>query len=210
MNESSHAAKLDEVESVLRPLLKREGFRCTNRNCRRESEPGLIQILNFQLGQSGSSLSDSFTLNLRIYLEEVHELLHAGNHPPKSISEPNCEFRARLLTLLPSGTDRWLKLDASPECVAQEVSEALTSIGFPILRRYLTRNSILSEWRQRDGAAIRWIGRAEAAVGILLARRGETQEATNVFQRWFDGGNPVARPFVNRVARNLGLELIGA
>ncbi len=210
MSEPSHAAKLDVVEAALRPLLEREAFHCAKRTCRRESEAGLIQVLNFQLGQPASSRADCFTLNLGIYLDEVHEILHAANHPPTIITEMDCEFRGRLFALAPSGEDRWLKLDAPSSSLATEVTDVLTSTGLRILERFGSRKAILDEWRQRGGFETPWIGRTQAAVGILLARNGETQTAAGVFRSWLDRANPVARPFVNRVARKLGLELNGA
>src|SRR3712207_1951027 len=105
MTGTAYAKAMSAVVSQLHPVLKRNGFRKRRHTFNREPEDGLVQVVNFQMGahQVGepvevpglrADLYGRFTVNLGVFLRDVHDLL-AEFDVPAFVSEYHCEIRRR-------------------------------------------------------------------------------------------------------------------
>jgi hypothetical protein len=72
------------------PLLKRAGFRKRRHSFNREAEPGIVQVVSFQLGRN---LYRRFTINLGVYVPEM--VLDEHERRDGWVNEYNCQLRQR-------------------------------------------------------------------------------------------------------------------
>ena len=52
MEKSLYAQAVDKIQSAIRPLLRERGFRVRGRTLNRQTDDGLIQVVNIQMGPS--------------------------------------------------------------------------------------------------------------------------------------------------------------
>ena len=117
MAETEFARAMKEVVGELQPLLKGHGFRKQRHTFNRECEPGLVQVVNFQMGPFDppgtdeipglrENLYGKFAVNLGIFVEELHgQFSHVPR--PKFVAEYYCEIRRRLGELMPGEGEYW-------------------------------------------------------------------------------------------------------
>jgi hypothetical protein len=225
MTGSTNPQLLDSVQAPCVQYLKQLGFEHRGRTLNRETETGLIQVVNFQLGQR--YLAGLFTINLGVFIQEIHD---ATSSVPISglVSESSCEIRARIGRLMPVGHDHWWrlseaqKLDSiavglteklpilqpfrSPD-LSQNVLSSVQDYGLPFLERFAARSKIIEAW-QRDQLREWMPPRAPLSIGIILAQQGETERARKLIRDYYTRVDKVGhRRFVMHVARSLGLEI---
>ena len=110
----SAAAVMASVVSALAPALKVTGFKKRRHTFNRIAEPGLVHVVNFQMGQFPigayeipglrPNLYGRFTVNLGVFVREVYEATQRTT-ASAFVQEYACEFRVRLGRLLsPPGT----------------------------------------------------------------------------------------------------------
>lgn len=145
---SDYSETMKQIVNDVHPLLKDAGFRKRRNTFNRETEQGLIQVLDFQMGpyEPGPqyelppikvNLYGKFTVNLGIYIEEVHSRL-VGTRPASFIPEYWCEIRGRLPELMPEEewpiTEKgagWWSLDEPSEGTAVELRALITRYALP-------------------------------------------------------------------------------
>ena len=192
---SPFVIRMDEVQKIIDPSLKELGFKKSQRTYNRQTEPGLVQVINFQMGRfeppsTGpspvppwlkSDMYGKFTVNLGVFVEEVVKTL--GLKPENFISEPSCMIRRRLGFLIgPERKDVWWNLDAPAENITQEIKPLLLSIGFDFLNRFASRSAIISDYLKFNKINGSGSPRARLDVGIILATRGDMLGAENLFR----------------------------
>jgi len=156
----------DVVRSVT-PLLKRAGFRKRRHTFNRTPEPGLVHVLNFQMGAFNPPgpgaeahvapleslepgyLYGRFTINLGVY---VAGMVIEGGETGSWVNHYNCQFRKRIGGLL-TGEDVWWSLEV-PDEMASVVETALSLAGLPWLDRFLHTSSIVDAFRSEGCAAL--------------------------------------------------------
>ncbi|WPD24451.1 MAG: DUF4304 domain-containing protein [Candidatus Electrothrix scaldis] len=134
---------------VHKQILKPNGFRKKGMTASRQRT--YPEILNFQSSKWNDSKSAEFTINLGIYIEEIHEC--SGAHPVgDNIKEYNCDMRERIGSLMPGGTDYWWEVreGSDPESIASEVIDALSSFGLPWFDKYQNLVNIASFYENKD------------------------------------------------------------
>jgi hypothetical protein len=77
---------LNHFEIKLKPI----GFQKNGNSLTRESEKGLIQVIDFVLGQNYSITHNHLGLGFGIFTDEWHEHLNFGSKP-KNINESRCD-----------------------------------------------------------------------------------------------------------------------
>jgi hypothetical protein len=157
----------DVVRSVA-PLLKRAGFRKRRHTFNRTLEPGLVHVLNFQMGEfnppgprsvaNGATLESldmpgylygRFTINLGVY---VAGMVIEGDKARNWVNHYNCQLRKRIGQLL-TGEDAWWSLE-SPAEIASVVETALSLAGLPWLDRFSHTSSIVDAFKSEGWAAL--------------------------------------------------------
>jgi hypothetical protein len=102
MSETAFASAMRAVVREIHPMLKRAGFRKRRHTFNRETAPGLVHVVNFQMGpyEVGEhveipglreNLYGKFTVNLGVFIREIHD--HLMDAPPPS-SSPSTTARS--------------------------------------------------------------------------------------------------------------------
>jgi hypothetical protein len=206
------------VVALVAPILKASGFRKQRHTFNRATEPGLVHVISFQMGQFPlgyeiqglrPNLYGKFTVNLGAFVHEVYEVLQRST-PPAFLPEHVCEFRVRLGMLAGPPSDVWWSLDTDAEKLAGDVAEQLGRLAEPWFGRYASRDAIL-RINPATGAPPGWPLRAELALAVMRAHRGERAEAQALLRRYLEEerrnpGHPEHRRWVVDLGRRLGFE----
>jgi hypothetical protein len=217
MGATAYASNMRAVVDELRPLFKRSGFRKQRHTFNREPAPGLIQVINFQMGpyEVGDpveipgfreNLYGKFTVNLGVYVREVHD--HLSRVPaPRFIAEPYCEIRKRLGELMPSAGDIWWSLDHEPDVLAADVAEPLDRVGLPYLDGLSWREAILQAW-YRHGDEIGLPPRGQLSIALIHYHRGERDLAARLVREYLNAEHREEHvDFVATIVADLNLAL---
>ncbi len=183
MAKTPTAQKLDEIQASLALLLKPLGFKKGGRTFRRSFEPGVVQLINLQMSQWGGR----FTVNLSVFIEEAFTA-YFSQPAPKTIPEYAGQIATRLGHLLGRG-DFWWELDETFTIILDDLTPALMQNGIDFLDQFKTRDAIIAshisaaDCRHHDLSKSKFIHhRARLDVAIILAKRGEMDEATRLFK----------------------------
>lgn len=159
---------MKDVVRDVTPLLRRGGFRKRRHTFNRTPEPGLVHVLNFQMGEFNPPgprseghvaalesldmpgyLYGRFTINLGVY---VAGMVLEGGEPRTWVNHYNCQLRKRIGELL-TGEDVWWSLE-SPDEIASVVETTLSLAGLPWLNRFSHTSSIVDAFRSEGWAAL--------------------------------------------------------
>ena len=218
MAEIAYAAKVKAVVGELHPWLKEHGFRKRRHTFNREPEPGLVQVVNFQMGpyEVGDAvelpglrenLYGEFAVNLGVFLDEIHASLEEYSRP-NFVAESHCEIRKRLGELMPAEGDVWWNLDHESEVLAADVGAALERFGVPWLDRLASRDSILQAW-YREGNEIGFAPRGQFVAALIHWHRGEEELAKRLLRQYLrEELVPGHADYVNDVVERLGIRLV--
>lgn len=151
---------MSRVVADVAPLLKVAGFRKRRHTFNRSPEPGLVQVVNFQMGAfeppgPGSefhrtaresiglagNLYGRFTVNLGVYVAEM--VLPGSDHRGGWVNHYDCQLRKRIGELLALRKDVWWSLDDF-ETAASTALDALQEAGIPWLDGLVSRDAILA------------------------------------------------------------------
>lgn len=186
--------QLDILQAELAKLLKTLGFSRKGRTFKRETEPGLLQIIALQAGpfEIGPALPEpvshlrpdyygKFTVNIGVFVDEIYEL----NNPPlklgRVISDAHCAIRTRLGHITDI-EDRWWSLLDGLDDTTEEVGSLLLHVGVPFLDRFGSREKIIAEWQNFNERELRITNVARLHVAAVLLKRNDRSGATNLFQ----------------------------
>jgi hypothetical protein len=219
MTKSDYAAAVDQIQRALRPMMTARGYKVRGRTFNRQTEDGLTQVVNLQMGPSDppgttyvpglrENLHGLFTINLGVYVPEVARI-HEGGEARSWVQEYHCSVRARLGET--SGAPQGSWWHARPdEDVIQDVRARLERVGFPFLDRFATRDKILSEWAAEGESLEGAAGAPRIVMAIILAERGERERARALLARQVletrNPGHPDCHPdYVRALAARLAL-----
>jgi hypothetical protein len=219
---SPFALRMDEIQKLIDLDLKPLGFKKSGRNYNRQTEPGVVQVISFQMGAFEPptgyvspvpswlkpDLYGKFCVNLGIYVEEL--VRSRGLKLKKFVAEYSCPIRKRLGPLVnPDGQEYWWPLDAPAEEIAEEIGSHLFSAGLDFLNRFASRSAIISDYIQYNDLDSSGSPRARLDVGIILATRGDMDEAAKLFREHLakPRTNSAHVTYVKELASALGVKL---
>lgn len=216
-------ARLDEIQSRIGKSLQPLGFKRKGRTFRRETDHEILQIIAFQAGpfelgpplppqvsHFRPDLYGKFTINLGVYVPEIHE----RTNPPISMNRVICDAHCSIRTRLPhigEGEEIWWQiLDCTDEDV-EDISALLIHVGVAFLDRFRTRELIVRDWISANER----IGRLDVA--MILLRQGDKLGAARLFADHLrkseaEGSEPNRqnhRRYVRELATKLGLGELG-
>ena len=210
------AARMKEVVGRVAPLLRDRGFRKSRHTFNREPEPGLVQVLGFQMGQHHPpgtvelpvlrpNLYGAFTINLGLWLQEAETLGRPGSRP-KFVRDSQCHVHWRIGALLPERGDWWWTLDAPVEELAGLVDSLLADDALPFLDRFASREELLRAWHARDPLVSDYGTAPPFTIATVHAVRGEREPAREIIAAELrDTDRPEARRRILEAAEELGL-----
>jgi hypothetical protein len=174
--------------SAVAPLLRKHGFKKQRNAFNRETEPGLVQVIGFQMGRhmppgtpeiSGTrdDLYGAFTINVGLWFDEVVE---RAKPKAKFVREPDCHLRQRIGSLLTDPADTWWKLDIADDGLVTLANELISEYALPFLDQLDSREAVLAAWHRGDPALADHATLAPYVIAVLHAKRGETEAAEEI------------------------------
>jgi hypothetical protein len=206
---------MDELQTLLNPLLRQAGFRHYGRTYNRTTADGLTHVIGFQMGPFDppgttyfpglrENLYGRFAVNLGVYVPEVARY-HGGREAGRVVHDYDCCIRTRLGPI--SDKERWWKISASAQLVA-ELVHRFQGEAFPLFHRFERRNQVLSEFREvADNTELMTVPRIVCA--IILCNLGKREEARTLLAAQFHDPtcNASHRAYVINLAQRLGFEI---
>ena len=211
---SEPVREMDALQAVLKPDLKRWGFRSRARGYNRPTSDGLTQVIEFQMGRFDppgtyvipgmrENLYGRFTINLGVFVPEVTRYKGVGDAAPAFVREIDCCVRTRIGNLSPEQADLWWSLAPNPSRV-DDIRTRLERDGLPFLERFGTRNKILAELATESGDTFARPRRIKSA--IILAELGRTDEARELLSAQArESDSPPHTEYVRELAGKLRL-----
>jgi hypothetical protein len=186
------ARRMADVVRAVHPLLKEQGFRKRRNAFNRETEPGLVHVVAFQMGryelygEQHDPFQDEygrFWLSFGVWLAEVHRGLNQWS-VPAFLTEPECELRQDAYRVGPAPKDGWY-LGDDRDSLVEQVRTVLTEAVLPYLDRLATRDELLAAW-ERDPRAVP-LTRGRLAVALIHLERGDRRRAQALVREHLDG-----------------------
>jgi hypothetical protein len=225
MAKSEYARKLDTIvrSEAVGGYLKSLGFRKRNHTFNRVVEPGLVQVISFQMGayQVGNppevlpyrtNLYGKFTINLSLFVSEIREIERPFDSEPawspkKFIPEMSCHVRKRIGQIMPGGRDTWWGLQEEADLLSAHAFFLLQEYGLPFLHNYNSRDSTIRELEKERSSALIF----GLYASIMLWKQGKQEVANKIlledYQRFL-----IERPnFARRIltlADRMGFHLL--
>lgn len=222
-SKSPIVVRLDEIQSKIGNSLQQLGFKRKGRTFRRETDTEVLQIIAFQAGpfEIGPPLPPEvshlrpdlygmFTINLGVFVPEIHERTNPPISMNRVICDAHCSIRTRLPHIVEGEEFWWPILDCTEEDV-EDITALLLHVGIAFLDRFRTRELIVRDWISANER----IGRLDVA--MILLRRGDKLGATRLFadhlrKSEMEGSEPFRqnhRWYVRELAMKLGLGELG-
>jgi len=216
MPKSDFAKHLDEVQTRIAAFLKPLGFRKKGRTHNRTTKGGLVQVVNFQMGEYPigehyvipgirESFYGKFAVNLGVLLPCVREI-EWQKPTPDFIQEPYCTVRSRLSSLA-FGTDRWFELTTDTSTLATTLVQLLDKFGLPFLDQFPDYPAVLAYFDEHGDLPFQNSGRAALEAAIVAHHLGDSQRAQHLFERAHSTDHKGFREHVSTLASRLGHEL---
>lgn len=211
------AERMAGIVAAVAPGLRNAGFRRRRHAFNRPVQPGLVHVIDFQMGSFGPpgsaeilpwrpDLYGRYTINLGVYVDEVAHALGPGRREG-FVPEYACEIRARIgqLAARPP-VDLWLALDRPADVLAGEAAPLVFDTALAFLDGLADRTSILGAW-QRGALNAVMTPRAPLAIAVILDQLGETEAARTITRAYLarDDHAPGHRAWAEEQARRLDL-----
>lgn len=146
--------------------LKPKGFRKKSNSLIRETETGLIQVIDFVLGQNYSITHNHLGLGFGVYTDEWFNHLNFGQKP-KSINESHCELRSCFNGFIPHDNNfGWIDLKQNLAKVQNQSQLLINTHFIPQLDNLITREKIIEQWKL-NGNTIGLPPRGRLSIAIL-------------------------------------------
>lgn len=217
--QSPMVAGLNEIQSRIGRHLKPLGFSRKGRTFRRETDRDVLQIIALQAGpfeigpplpppvsHMRPDLYGKFTINLGVFVPEIHERSNPRVSLNRVINDAYCSIRTRLAHV-GEGEDIWWPILDSDDDDIEDIVALILHVGLPFLDRFKTRELIIRDWVNANQR----IGRLDVA--MILLRRGDKPGAKRLFEDHLriseaEGSEPYQlnhRRYVRELATRLGL-----
>lgn len=179
-------------------VLKAKGFKKTaNTWIRKDEWPKLI---NLQLSQWNSAREANFTINLGVFIPELHTV--SESYPVKgNLKELDCGIRSRIGTLLPLRKDKWwtVGMEDDSNRLFDEVCADLVSVGLPWLENLKDFLVVAEELKSQK----QWF-----MAGLAYKLAGDDCLATELMTKAHAKANKFALPKLKRVAAKQGIPIV--
>ena len=159
----------------LETFLKSKGFKKKAVTFKRETEPGLLQIIELRLGSSWSSTSGEINLEFGIFSGEWHQFLNRYQ-TPSTIRTPDCEIRDMYCSIVDRGNHHnWFKLTDNLDDLVLDIINVIDKSILPYLDRLKTRKDIMESYRQH-GENMGLPPRHKLSIAVLTYGMGDKEK----------------------------------
>jgi uncharacterized protein DUF4304 len=229
MSQSPVVAGLNAIQSGIGKALEPLGFTRKGRTFRRETDEGVLQIIAIQAGpfEIGPPLPPpvshmrpdyygKFTINLGVFVPEIHERTNPPITMNRVISDAHCSIRTRL-GHVSEGRDVWWPVLGSSEEEIEDIIALMIHVGVAFLDRFRTRDLIERDWIAFNDSEESLSNVARLDVAMILLARDEAERAKRLFKDHLqfceaDDSKPHLKhhaAYVRELAVKLGLGELG-
>lgn len=127
---NDNQAKRNLVLKNLDAYLTQFGFRKKQFTFKRETEPGLFQVIEFSLGPGWSIETGKVRMEFGIFTEEWFTYLMRGSKYPALLRTPYCEIRDMNCTLVRFSKE-WYDLNKKPDSISNSFISDIEQILMP-------------------------------------------------------------------------------
>jgi len=172
------------ILSGLETFLKNKGFKKKGFSFKRETETGLLQIIELRLGPSWSINSGQINLGFGIFSDEWHKFLNRWKMP-STIRTADCEIRDCYCNIVDQGDNHnWFKLANSLNDLILNLINLLEKNILPYLDRHKTRSNILESYN-KFGEKMGLPPRHKLSVAILTYGMGKKEKGLQLVYEEF-------------------------
>jgi len=194
----------------LRPLLTSAGFRKRSHTFNRTVAPGLVHVVNFQMGPFDPpgtveipglrpNLYGQFAVNLGVFIEEAWRLgigAFDTDGPPRTknwVNEYDCQLRRRVDNLAEDSSTGWWPLDDPG--VGPAISDLFQRDAFVWFDRFDSRDAIRSalENAPTGSRAISGVTPDRLLATRMRLGAGDQGRAQELFDEWVSHCRSLAR-----------------
>ncbi len=216
MPKSEFAKNLDALQAHVTAFLKPLGFRKKGRTHNRATEGGLVQVVNFQMGEYPigehyvipgirESFYGRFAVNLGVFLPCVYET-EWQKPVPDFTQEHFCTIRNRLGTLA-FGTDKWFELTSDIPTLATTLVQLFDEFGLPFFEQFPDYHSVLSYYDAHGDLPFQNSGRATLEAAIIAHHLGHAHRSQQLLAKAHSTDHKGFRQYVSTLAHRLGHQL---
>ncbi len=188
----------------LTDFLKKNGFKKKAFTYRRETEKGLIQIIELSLGQSWSIKSGEINLEFGIFSDEWHKFLNRWKMPA-TLRTTDCEIRDCYCKIVDLGKNHnWYKLSNDLNELILELISVINKDIFPFFDQHKTRKEILESY-SNVGEGIGLPPRHKLSIAVLNYGAGNLDDAQSQLNEEYKENEK--NSFYQEVYKNLKTEI---
>ncbi len=157
-----------DLIAELTPKLLPFGFQKKGNTFVRETESGLYQVIDFEIGRSWGSTANHIRIGFGIATEEWIDSLNNWKRP-KILSIADCEIRDAYCKLI-SVEDKttWLPISNGADIVTAKIQNYILHTVIPYFDKLKTRIEIINMWRHFKSDMGLLSGRHLLSMGILI------------------------------------------
>ncbi len=166
----------------LSDCLKKNGFKKKEFTFRRETETGIIQIIELSLGQTWSSKSGEIGLGFGVFSNEWHQFLNPCKIPA-IIRIPDCEIRDYYCKIVDFGKDyNWYRLSNNLNNLTFELITVIKKDVLPFLDKHKTRKEILESYT-KIGEELGFPPRHKLSIAVLNYGAGNLDKSLSLLDQ---------------------------
>ena len=192
LNKINYKENLDYIQREIHKLLKEYKFKKRGRTHNRESEKGIIQVINFQMGQYPIGENyvipgyrenhyGKFTINLGVYVDELYKISFPKNEK-KFIQEYDCNIRYNLSRLI-NEEHFWWDLSQNKNEIIENIKENLLNKGFEWFEQFENREKICENLNENSKTISP--DRAKLDKALIFFYRDKVK-GTKLFNEYYD------------------------
>lgn len=213
MPKSDFTKHLDAIQAHVARFLKPLAFRKKGRTYNRATEGGLVQVVNFQMGQYPigehyvipgirENYYGKFTVNLGVLLPCIWDV-ERQKPVPDFVQEYCCTIRGRLASLA-FGIDQWFELMPETSALAATLVQLFDKFGLPFLDQFPDYAAVLAYFDAHGDLPFQNTGRAALEAAIVAHHIGNSQKARCLFAKAHSTDHKGFRQHVSTLANRLG------
>lgn len=216
---TANAQTMAAIVRVIHPRLKEAGFRKRRHTFNRSAEPGVVQVVSFQMGQKlppGAEpippirldLHGLFTVNFGVAVEEAWMLNRRQREVafPEFVNDYDCHIRERLGQILGRKEDVWWELRPDHDVTATRIGDAILGRGIDWLENRSVREKILDLWTAGGLKALPMP--TVLPIVMILRRRDRPDEAAAALRSYYQTiTQPAHKRYVHEFGSDLGIRL---
>ena len=210
MEKSEFVHQLDAIQDAANLVLRPLGFRKRGRSHNRITPQGLVQVVNFQMGEYPignyvipgirESSYGTFVVNLGVLLPCIYRLYKFPM--PKTVRDGHCSIRSRLHH---ENGNEWFSFTNDTVATPANIVGLLRQEGIPFLFQFESYNDVISYFSTHGALPDQNRGRSCLEAAVVSRELGDIDASNRLFeQAHHDSNHKDFQSYVVEVAARFG------